>query len=149
MNIFDGIKRTAFATTTNVMGYDCSWVPSDGSAPLDEVTGEPIPQTAKVHYNKPAKEEELSELGSGVDQLGFMPEFHSMEYLRGQLLGLMESVRAGGNEYITLSQYGGTEIGKFQVRQVDPIHDGDTLKADLIPVAEIPQTKPIDEEYVP
>ena len=143
MNIFDGIKRTAFATTTNVMGYDCSWVPSEVQDPEAE------PLTAKVHYNKPAKEEELTELGSGVDQLGFMPVFHSIEYLRGTLTGLMESVRAGGDEYITLSQYGGTEIGKFQVRQVDPIHDGDTLKADLIPVAEIPQTKPIDEEYVP
>jgi len=142
MNLFDGIKRTVFSTTTNVMGYDCSWMPSDDSVP------EPL--TARVHYKSPAKEEELTELGSGVNQLGFMPLMHSMEYLKGQFIGLMESVRNGNDEYVTLTQFGsGIEIGKFQVRQVDPLHDGDTLKADLVPVAEIPTEKPIDEEYVP
>lgn len=142
MNLFDGIKRTAFNTTTSVMGYDCSWMPSDGS--VEE------PYTGRVHYKAPAVEEEFTELGSGVNQFGMMPQMHSAEYMVEVFPGLLSAVRNGQNEYVTITQFGtGTEIGKFQVRQANPIADGETVKLDLVLVSEIPQTKPTDDTYVP
>lgn len=140
MNVFDGLKATVFRTTTSVMGYECSWLPSSGSP------AEPL--TARVHYKAPAVEMELTELGSGVNQMGFMPPTHTIEYFIGSLPGLIESVRGGGNEYITITQPNSdVEIGKFQVNEINPIADGDTFKALLVPVSEIPQEKPTDEEY--
>lgn len=140
MNLFDGLKATVFRTTTSVMGYVCSWLPSEGG---DE-------QTALVHYKAPALESELSELGSGVNQLGFMPITHSIEYLVGSFPALMDSVRNGVSEYLTVTQQNsGETIGIFKVREVNPLHDGDTFFADLVPVEEIPDTEPTDIEYTP
>lgn len=132
MNQFDKLANSVFRTTTSVMGYNCSWLPSDGSSE------EPI--VAKIHFKYPAREIETSELGSGVNQLGFMPEYPFIEYLEGDFPGFKESVDKTSDEYLTITQFGTDDlVGYFKAREVYQIHDGRTYIAFLNRVDSIPE----------
>lgn len=110
-NIFDGLLKTVFNTTTKLMGYDAEWQPHAGGAL----------QTARVHYKKPNEVRVLDTAFS------YNAEHHTMEYLEGAFVGLFESKRAGVDEYVTI------EGTRFYVEQVVAYWDGKTLVATLSP----------------
>jgi len=135
MNQFDSLANKVFAVTTSVMGYNCAWLPSSGL--LEE------PLVAKIHFKDPAREVETSELGSGINQLGFMPEYPFIEYLEGAFDGLKDSVDQTFDEYLTITQFTtGDLVGYFKVREVYQIHDGRTYIAFMNKVESIPTPSP-------
>lgn len=113
-NFFDSLRDKAFDITTQVMGYDASWIPRE--------TPEAEPITARVHFKIPDEKQELG----GVD---YMPPTPFMEYRAPFFEGLYEAVRANnGQEPVTID---GKE---YIVMAVDKIADGATFRAYLDPV---------------
>lgn len=108
-NIFDGLQKNLFKLTTTVFGYDAEWQPTAGGAL----------QTAKVHYKKP---NEIRVLDTAFE---YNPENHMMEYQEGDFVGLYESVRDGGREFVEV------EGTRFVVEQIKAYWDGKTFRADL------------------
>lgn len=113
-NIFDSLRDSAFDVTTNVMGYDASWIPS--------ATPEADPITARVHF----KDSNMKEALGGVE---YMPLNPFIEYRHPFLPGLYESVRdSNGGEVIVIDGI------SYDVQTVDRLADGKTYKATLNPV---------------
>jgi hypothetical protein len=83
--MFDSLQKAAQNVVTNTMGYVASWTPSTG--------GET--QTAKVLFNKPTQQEQVSD----QDYQAIRPR---MEYFKGELPGLLESVRKRGDETVII-----------------------------------------------
>lgn len=108
-NLFDGLQKNLFKTTTKFFGYDAEWQPTGGGAL----------QTAKVLYKKP---NEIRVLDTAFE---YNPEHHVMEYQEGDFVGLYESVRDNVAEYVEI------EGTRFVVEQIKAYWDGKTLRADL------------------
>jgi len=112
-NIFDDLQDAAFDVVTNTMGYDASWVPSEGGASL----------TARVLFNNPTETRKLS-------QVEYDPFRWEMEYKKGDFNGLKDAVDKNNIEIVTLN-------GKdFYVRQIVAKLDGRTLVATMEPKTE-------------
>lgn len=108
-NPFDGFIQKVFDITTNVMGYDATWTPSEEGS--EQLTG-------RVHYREPNHEEMMN----GVQ---FTPFIFVMEYKKGVFDGLQDSVRRGGVESVTIN--GATHY----VRSIKKTADGQTFEAQL------------------
>jgi hypothetical protein len=109
-NIFDSMRDRLFDLTTTTFGYEASWTPSGGQSPT---------QTGRVHYRRPTEKDVLT---NGVE---YMPFVFFMEYKQGVFNGLLESVRAGGTETVTVNGV------SHYVRSVGRAYDGETLQAHL------------------
>lgn len=109
-NLFDEIRDTLFDIVTNTIGYDATWIPSDGSNPLG--------YKARVLFKYPEADRKLS----GATYSSFNYE---MEYRRDFFHGLKLSVNHTNTEVITVD-------GKnYYCRNVDVLADGNTFKAQL------------------
>lgn len=108
MNIFDSLKRQAFDTVTNIMGYNATWI------------SESIIYTARVGYYDPSEKQELS----GIDS--WRPDEPFMEFRVDYFQGLKQRVDESNLEYITIEG-----IGYFSVIEVRTKYDGDTFVARL------------------
>ena len=116
MNIFDSIQDTAFDITTGTFGYSASWLPSDNSPE----------QLATVHYKDAADEEKLGDSE-------FNHERHFIEYKKINFVGLIGSVQRGENEKVKVELSAGV-FTEYWVKRCEPLFDGKTIKAFLIPV---------------
>lgn len=107
-NIFDRLQTGLWETVNKTFGYDATWQPSQGGAL----------QSAKVLYKDPSQNEKLQ----GIE---YNPYHWQIEYNLGSFDGLMEAVRAGETETISL-------LSKtFYVREVTAHWDGKTYIANL------------------
>lgn len=111
-NIFDSMRDSAFDTTTKVMGYDATWLPSTADEDSE-------PLTARVHFKSPDQAQEMS----GID---YMPLTPFMEYRSPFLPNLYELVQENnGGERVTINGV------IYYVRKVVRLHDGATYMATL------------------
>lgn len=111
MNIFDSLKRRAFDTVTQVMGYDATWTSSEsGNSELK----------ARVGYKDPSEAQELS----GIDS--WNPDEPFMEYRIDFFPGLKDRVDANHPEFVQIAG-----VGNFAVVEVKTKYDGDTYIARL------------------
>lgn len=108
MNPFDNLQKLGFNVVSQVMGYDATWHPQNGN---------PI-QRSRVLFKDPSEMAELA--GMEFNPMGFM-----MEYQDGYFTGLMESVRQGNLEYVSVN---GQE---YWVKDVKQYYDGRTKRARL------------------
>lgn len=102
---FDRLADTVFKTTTDVFGYDATWLPSNGGEIMN----------ARVHLKEPNNEFELA----GFE---FNPRTHIMEWRKGDFSGL-ESNSATGNESVTVNG------SVYHVLHVKAVADGKTFQA--------------------
>lgn len=105
---FDGLQQLCYNTATTVFGFIATWAPSAGG----------VTRTANVLKREPTSE---------VDLVGFnyTPQIYIMEYKDGDFPGLKTSCNTGGNEAVTIDGV------IYDVKKVDAIWDGKTLKAIL------------------
>jgi hypothetical protein len=109
-NIFDNMRDSLFDLTTQTFGYDASWTPVGGESPT---------QTGRVHFRRPTEKDVLT---NGVE---YMPFVFFMEYKEGVFTGLLDSVRNGVLETVTVNGI------NHYVRSVGRAYDGETLQAHL------------------
>lgn len=107
-NLFDGLQDKAFDVITLTMGYPATWSPSIGGPT----------QTGTVLFNNPTESRKTSDVE-------YNPYENRMEYKRGVFPGLMESVKAGVDEFVTVKSI------EYVVLDVVPIYDGNTLIAKI------------------
>lgn len=126
-NAFDSMESNLFRTTTNVFGYDASWIPSGST--------DGAPLTAVVHLKDPNK------LGDKYEheRVDFKVKQPVMEYFEPAFPGLMESVETtggGAQEIVSInvSTNSTPVLKQFYVTEVTKIWDGKTYLAILIPV---------------
>jgi len=98
-----------FATVTNTMGYDATWLPPAGGSQ----------QLARVLFAGPTEKEKLK-------SADFDPEKLEMEYKAGDFEGLKELADDNEMPVITIIQ-----IGEFTVKSVAKKFDGKTFVARL------------------
>ena len=110
MNLFDGMRDSSFDVVTNTMGYDATWIPSDGSYPLG--------YTARVLFKDPEAEQKLS--GASYSSFNYQ-----MEYRKDFFEGLKALVDATSSEEVTVNSI------TYYVRDVSTKYDGNTLIATL------------------
>lgn len=108
---FDSIQRVVFYSTTRQMGYTAEWTPAAGGAT----------QTATVHHKAPSNERKLA-------SIEYNPYIHTMEYMVGDFVGLIESVRSGVPERVTID---GVE---YDILEALPIWDGQTIRLQIQPI---------------
>lgn len=108
-NIFDSMQDGLFDLTTTTFGYDASWTPTAGGAPV----------TGRVHYRRPNEKDSMT---SGV---AYAPFVFFMEYKEGVFDGLQASVRTGVDEIVTVQGV------QHYVRSVERVYDGKTYQAHL------------------
>ena len=104
------MRDRLFDLTTDTFGYDASWTPFGGQSPT---------QTGRVHYRRPTEKDVLT------NGLEYEPFVFFMEYKEGVFTGLLESVRNGVTEIVTVNGI------NHQVRSVSRAYDGETLQAHL------------------
>ena len=109
MNLFDAIQKAAFATSLTVFGDTALWIASNTQQS----------HTAKVLFNSP---NDPITIGS-QDKFTYRPFNYSIEYYQGQFPGLMESVKNGTIETVTIN---GISIA---IREVFTKFDGKTIVA--------------------
>lgn len=111
-NIFDSLKRRAFDTVTQVMGYNATWTSSEsGSSEL----------TARVGYKDPSEAQELS----GIDS--WNPDEPFLEYRADFFPGLKERVDNKELEHVAI-----IGVGYFAIQDIRTKFDGDTFVARLL-----------------
>lgn len=108
MNLFDALQDGMFDTVSDVYGYDASWTPSAGGAPV----------TGRVLLKEPTKEYDLN----GVP----VTPFHRiLEWRKGVLPELFEAIRAKRNERVTINGQ------QYWCRTVQADYDGKTYRAEI------------------
>lgn len=108
MNLFDGIRQTAFSVVTTTMGYPVSWQPLAGGPPL----------TAQVLFNDASETARLLEIE-------YDPQRAMMEYQQGDLAGLKASVDVKNDEIVIINGV------SFGVNEIRAKFDGNTYIAQL------------------
>lgn len=105
---FDNLQKAVFDATLNAFGYQAEWTPSAGGAK----------QTAQVHFQRPT---------NSRDQLKveYNPFIYTMEWLEGDFVGLIESYRQGGEEYVKVDGL------DYRVQEILAFWDGKTHRAQL------------------
>lgn len=113
-NPFDGMQAAAYTVVSDTMGYNATWIPSNGSAPGGIV--------GRVLFKNPTQNKELG----GID---YDPNHYEMEYFAGvfdalkplvDLNNVSETVIISGNNYL--------------VQGVKQNFDGKTFIATLAPL---------------
>jgi hypothetical protein len=107
-NLFDSIQASVFSVVSGTMGYTAFWMPSN-NAPE---------QTARVLLK------DASETAK-VLQMEYDPQRAIMEYYRGSLEGLKQSVDARYDEYLQISGV------RYIVDDIEIKNDGKTFFAHL------------------
>jgi hypothetical protein len=110
-NLFDGLQVGVHTIVGKTMGYTATWAPSAGGPT----------QTAVVLFNEPTQKAEITDED-------FEDIATKMEFLQGDFVGLVESVRNNGVETIIISGVSYLTYGK--VRQK---FDGKTIIINLQP----------------
>ena len=111
---FDRLQKQTFDAAKSKFGFGASYTSADGL-----VTWE-----GTVLFENPTTP--LKMAGMGYD-----PDLYTMEYRIGDLDGLRQRVDARQTqERITV------DGNDYHVSNVDTVHDGDTLRANLIPIVE-------------
>lgn len=109
MSLFDSLQNHTHDVVLRTMGDDATWQPSAVGSTL---------MAAKVLFNRPT---ELQY----VEHAQYNPYEYSMEYKEGDFIGLVEAVREGRNEVVTI-------LGiEYIVQDVPALWDGKTYKAKL------------------
>lgn len=106
MNLFDGPASRAFDLTLTVMGYECTWAPSNGAAV----------QNCRVHLRQMSDKEVLAD----IEQY---PTCEVVEFKSADLVGLKEAVDSRKTEQITVNNTA------YWVQAVRFKFDGNTLCA--------------------
>lgn len=109
-NLFDAMQERLFDMTTVVFGNDAVWLVSSSN---------PVAQEARVNYRTPSEKDMI------MSGMTYMPLSFFMEYRQGVFTGLLESVRTGATEQITID--GVLHV----VRSVNQAYDGKTFHAHL------------------
>ena len=109
MSLFDSIQKAAFATSLTVYGDTAIWIESTTQQS----------HTAKVLFNSP---NDPISIGS-QDKFSYRPFNYSIEYYQGQLPGLMEAVKGGTIETVTVNGI------SLAIREVFTKFDGKTIVA--------------------
>ncbi len=110
-NPFDLIATQAFGVTTNLMGFDATWVPNGSEEAM----------TARVLYREPTAKEKLS-------MTDYQQAQHMMEYVAPDFTGLYESLLMAGTETVSVNG------NHYNVLNVEKCWDGRTYKARLEPM---------------
>ena len=111
MNLFDGLRDISFDLVTNTMGYDATWIPSNGSYPLG--------YSAKVLFKDPEADLKLS--GATYSSFNYQMEYRS-DFFTGLKMLVDENIT---NEQVTVNGL------NYYVRAIDTKADGKTYLATL------------------
>lgn len=109
-NLFNAMQNVLFDLTTVIFGNDAVWLVSDANLTAQE---------ARVNYRTPSEKDMI------MSGMTYMPLSFFMEYREGVFVGLMESVRTGSTEQVTID--GVLHV----VRSVNQAYDGKTFHAHL------------------
>ncbi len=90
-------------------GYGASWLPSTGNPGAD-------PYTARVLFKEPTANKDM------LDNVMFRDIDYYLEYFEGDFPGLIQSVRDGNSETLTIME------NDYWVRQIKKSYDGKTYK---------------------
>lgn len=113
-NTFDRLKVQAFGTTSRLMGYRCTWSPSEGGPS----------QTAMVTFMGPTEVIKVMDVE-------YNPNNYAMEYMSGTFPGLREAANSNRlEEYVTIYQNGVEK--EYFVQVVNLKEDGDLCFAQLV-----------------
>lgn len=106
MSLFDNIQENMMNTVLRIFGYTAQWNNGTGVLSAEVLFGEPM---AKMQ----------------VDDVEFNPVKYRMEYKAGDLVGLLEKVRKGNLEIVTIK---GVD---YAVEKIEAKYDGKTLVAEM------------------
>lgn len=120
-NPFDNLSSRVFERVQETMGYDATWSPSAGGST----------KTARVLFGEPTKDDMLGEYADSFNLRTFF-----MEWWDDSFIGLFDSVRDDGGEYVTITQDSGDRY--FYVRHAFKKYDGRNHRAQLEEVDSLP-----------
>jgi hypothetical protein len=112
MNVFDGLSAICFDATTALMGYDAAWTPKAGGPE----------QTARVHYSD-------ATASGKIGDIDYKPETPVMEYKKGDMPGLKESIDDSELETVSITING--TVKEFFTNSVKTTVDGGTIIVEL------------------
>lgn len=110
-NLFDGMRDNSFDIVTNTMGYDATWIPSNGSQPSG--------YNARVLFKDPEADQKLS--GATYSSFNYQMEYRE-PFFPG-LKSITDSVNT--EEQVTVNGL------TYFVRMVETKADGKTYLATL------------------